>query len=100
MKLKDSVSITDSLFNKTILDMCDYSDNDFQPSELLFFVKDTRYDGDVNNKLSLIIVNKCNGYVVNNDFKFNSLEINDNEIIIYRMEGKNRTKSYYWIKSE
>jgi len=100
MKTKDSYEITNLLFNKTILDMEGYSDNenDFQPSEYLFFVKDTHYEGDLNNKLSLIIICKEDGYVVNNNFKFNSLEVKDNKIIIYRMENNKRKESYYWFK--
>lgn len=100
MKTRDSYEITDLLFNKTILDMDDYGDKDaqLQPSEYLFFVKDTSYDGDLNNKLSLIIICKDNGYVVNNNFKFNSLEIKGNKIIIYSMENNKRKESYYWFK--
>lgn len=54
MKTKDSYEITDLLFNKTILDMEGYSDDEnvFQPSEYLLFVKDTHYEGDLNNKLN------------------------------------------------
>ena len=92
MKLKDSSDITKLLYNKTILD------SDSQPSELLFFVKDTHYDGELDNKLSLIIVVKHSGYVVNNNFKFNSIEISDKKITIYRMEDNKRKESYYWFK--
>jgi hypothetical protein len=100
MKTKDSYEITDLLFNKTILDMEGYSngENEFQPSEYIFFVKDTHYDGDLNNKLSLIIIDKDTGYVVNNNFKFNSLEVIDRKITIYRMENNKRKESYYWFK--
>lgn len=100
MKTKDSGEITNLLFNKTILDMEEFSndENEFQPSEYLFFVKDTSYDGELNNKLSLIIICKKNGYVVNNNFKFNSLEVKDNKITIYRMENNKRKESYYWFK--
>jgi hypothetical protein len=100
MKTKDSCEITDLLFNKTILDMEGYSDgeNDFQPSEYLLFVKDTSYEGDLNNKLSLVIISKYNGYVVNNNFKFNSLEVDGRKIIIYRIENNKRKESYYWFK--
>jgi len=103
MKTKDSYEITDLLFNKTILDMEENSDGEYQPSEYLLFVKDTftsvyHYDGDLNNKLSLIIIDKNTGYVVNNDFKFNSLEVIDKKITIYRMEDNKRKESYYWFK--
>lgn len=100
MKTKDSYEITDLLFNKTVLDMEGYSndENEFQPSEYLLFVKDTHYEGDLNNKLTLIIISKNDGYVVNNNFKFNSLEVNDRKIIIYRMENNKRKKTYFWFK--
>jgi hypothetical protein len=100
MKTKDSYEITDLLFNKTILDMENYTDdeNEFQPSEYILFVKDTHYEGDLNNKLSLIIIDKDTGYVVNNNFKFNSLEIVDRKITIYRIENNKRKESYYWFK--
>jgi len=98
MKTKCSHEITDLLFNRTILDMEGYSKGAIQPSEYIFFVKDTSYDGDLNNKLSLIIVDKDSGYVVNNNLKFNSLEVKDRKIIIYRMENNKRRESYYWFK--
>ena len=98
MKTKDSHEITDLLFNKTILDMEEYDEDGLQPSELMLFVKDTHYEGDLNNKLSLIIIDKNTGYVVNNNFKFNSLEIDGNKIIIYRMVNNKRKESYYWFK--
>ena len=99
MKTKDSTEITDRLFNKTILDMEGYSDNinEFQPSQYLFFVKDIHYEGDLKNKLSLIIIAKDSGYVVNNNFKFNSMEFDDRKIIIYRIENNKRKESYYWF---
>jgi hypothetical protein len=77
--------------------LCSDNEEEFQPSELLLFVKNTDYEGDLNNKLSLIIVDKNSGYVVNNKFKFNSLEINDRKIIIYRMQNNKRKESYYWF---
>jgi len=99
MKTKDSYEITDLLFNKTILDMEGYSNGeDSHPSEYIFFVKDTHYESDLNNKLSLIIIDKDTGYVVNNNFKFNSLEVVDRKIIIYRMVDNKRKESYYWFK--
>jgi len=100
MKTKDSYEITDLLFNKTILDMENYTDdeNEFQPSEYILFVKDTHYEGDLNNKLSLIIIDKDTGYVVNNNFKFNSLEIVDRKITIYIIENNKRKEIYYWFK--
>jgi hypothetical protein len=100
MNTKDSQLITDLLFNKTILDLEQYGSDS---SEYLFFVKDTNsvplggYE-DLNNKLTLIIVCKENGYVVNNNFKFNSLKIEDNKITIYRMVDNKRKESYYWLK--
>lgn len=101
LKTKDSYKITELLFNRTILDMERYSNDEnvvLQPSEYLFFVKDTSYDGDLNNKLSLVIICKDDGYVVNNNIKFNSLEIMENKIIIYRIENNKRKESYYWFK--
>jgi hypothetical protein len=99
LKTKDSYEITDLFFNKTILDMEGYSNGEeIQPSEYIFFVKDTYYDGDLNNKLSLIIIDKDTGYVVNNNFKFNSLEVLDRKITIYRIEDNKRKESYYWFK--
>lgn len=96
MKLKNSEDITEKLFNKTILDMEKPTDS-FYPSEYLFFVKDTSFDNDLNNKLSLIIVDKNNGYVVNNNLKFNSLEIIDNKIVIYSIINNKRNEYIYWI---
>ena len=96
MRVKKVYEITDLLFNKTVLDIED-SEN-FQPSEYILFVKDTSYEGDLNNKLSLIIISKDDGYVVNNNFKFNSLEVIGNKIIIYRIENNKRKESYYWFK--
>jgi GTPase involved in cell partitioning and DNA repair len=84
------------LFNKTILDLPE-STNDLIPSEYLLFVKDTSYEDDLNNKLTLIIINKANGYVVNNNFKFNSIEI-DNKINIYTIINNKRQKSEYLFK--
>ena len=100
MKTKDSDKITDILFNKTILDMDGYSEdkNTLQPSEYLLFVKDTYYDGDLNNKLSLVIISKNDGYVVNNNLKFNSLEIIDNKLIFYTMINSKRKEIHYWFK--
>ena len=100
MKTKDSDKITDILFNKTILDMDGYPEdkNALQPSEYLLFVKDTYYNGDLNNKLSLIIIDKNDGYVVNNNLKFNSLEVIDNKLIFYTMINSKRREIHYWFK--
>jgi len=100
MKLKDSSEITDLLYMKTIWDMefCSDKEEDvLRPSELLLFVKDTHYEGDLHNKLSLIIVDKNSGYVVNNNFKFNSLGLDGRKITIYRMVNNKREESYYWF---
>ena len=64
----------------------------------LTFIEATNNLNDLNNKLSLIIVDKDSGYVVNNNLKFNSLEVKDRKIIIYRMENNKRRESYYWFK--
>jgi hypothetical protein len=99
MKVKDSYKITDLFFNKTILDLDpDLEDDSFEASEYLFFVKDTNYEGDLNNKLTLIIISKDDGYVVNNNLKFNSIELNNNKITIYIMVGNKRKEIYYWLK--
>lgn len=98
MKLKDSTDITEILYNKIVLDMNGEPNENWLPSEYLLFVKDTSYDGDLNNKLSLIIIDAKNGYVVNNDFKFNSIEITDNKITIYRIEKNKRKEHNYWFK--
>ena len=95
MKIKNDIEITEVLFNKTILDM----EFDDDASEYLFYVKDTSsYETDLNNKLSLIIVDKNNGYVVNNDFKFNSIEIKERKIIIYVIVNNKRQEHIYWFK--
>jgi len=99
MKIKDSYDITDMFFNKTILDLDpNVTSVNFSPSEYLFFVKDTSYDGDLNNKLTLIIIDKDTGYVVNNILKFNSILIENKKITIYVMVNNKRTERYYWFK--
>ena len=97
MKFKNADDITDIFFNKTITDMPRPSSN-FQPSEYLFFVKDTSYEGDLDNKMTLIIVDANDGYVVNNNFKFNSIEIDQQKIIIYYMVNNKRNMCNYWFK--
>lgn len=97
MKLKNANDISKILFNKTIKDL-EHDTDDFTASEYLFFVKDTSYDNDLNNKLSLIIVDKETGYVVNNDFKFKALKIKEKEITIYSYMGNKAIKIYYWLK--
>jgi hypothetical protein len=84
MKIKDSVDITSFILNKTFLDMDSKKNTDdaILPSEYIFYVKDTSYDGDLNNKLSLIIIDKKSGYCVNNNLKFNSFEIIDDVVTI------------------
>lgn len=82
--LKNEIDITDVLFNNTILDM-EHKKENFSPSEYLFYVKNSSYDGDLNNKLSLIIIDKNDGYVVNNNFKFNSIEIKEKQLIFIQL---------------
>lgn len=97
MKLKTDSEITKALFGVTILDGDENSPYS-TPSEYWFFVKNT--NDDPKNKLSLIIVDKSSGYVVNNDLKFNSIEIVGDKISIYRIRDNNRLEMVYWIKKE
>jgi hypothetical protein len=97
MKLKTDSEITKALFGITILDG-DGNSPYPTPSEYWFFVKNT--NDDPKNKLSLIIVDKSSGYVVNNDLKFNSIEIVDDKISIYRIRDNKRLEMVYWIKKE
>lgn len=43
---------------------------------------------------------KSSGYVVNNDLKFNSIEIVGDKISIYRIRDNKRLEMVYWIKNE
>jgi hypothetical protein len=89
------------LYNNTFLDIPIIDKSvDWSPSEYLLFVKNTTYDNNIN-KLSLIIVSKTNGYVVNNDFKFNSMIVDGNKYTFYTVDETKttmRTKTEYWVK--
>lgn len=112
MITKSSYEITNLLFNRVILDMevpiyingpgpnGSYDVSSGQPSEYILFVKDNSYyNGDLNNKLSLIIIEKNTGYVVNNNFIFNSLEVNDRKITIYRQESNKLEEFHWWFST-
>jgi len=97
MKIKCDYKVGKFLYGKTFLDLPEPKGN-LIPGEYLLFVKDTSFDGDMNNKLSLIIIYKNNGYCVNNNFKFNSFEVKGNMISIYIIHNNKRREINYWIK--
>ncbi len=96
MKTKDCILLTELFFNKVVWDLI--PDENHEPSSLLFFFKDVSFEGDLENKIAMIIVDADDGYVVNNNFKINSIEINEKEKTIYRMINKKRQSSKYWFK--
>lgn len=96
MVIKSDFEITRTFFGKTILDG-DLNSPYSTPSEYWFFVKKTGHD--LENKFSLVIVDSQSGYVVNNDLRFNSIEIEDRKIKIYRMANGKRSELIYWFKN-
>jgi hypothetical protein len=93
-KFKDSHEITKLLFEKTFLDV----PHEDSASEYMLFVKDmknTPNKVDDNNNLSLVIIDKNSGYVVNNDIPFNSLEMEDSSLKFYKTERKNPFIVFY-----
>ncbi len=98
MKTKNSSEISEQLLNQTFWDLESPTEK-FEPSELILFIKDTAYRGDVKNKLSLIIISQRDGYVVNNNFPFNSLEINERKYTFYYIApNEKRYEICYWLK--
>jgi len=92
MKTKDDIEITNLLFNKLLKDLnTDEVSEMCSISNYILFVKDMSFLGDdLNNKLALIKIHADTGYVVNNNFRFNSLEVIDNKYIFYYMSNNKR----------
>ena len=98
-KFKDSHEITKLLFGKTFSD----TPSEDSASEYMLFVKDmknTPFKVADNNNLSLIIVDKNNGYVVNNDIPFNSLEVEEGLLKFYSMKGNKRYSIDFYKKED
>ncbi len=92
MKYKNSYDITDVLKGRTFGDLSKYKEGGgLESSNYKLFCKDTSYEDENNpNKLSLIIVSMPEEYVVNNNLKFNSLIVENNEYNFYYIHNDKR----------
>jgi hypothetical protein len=77
IRIKDADEIRELIKDKIFAD-CLSSDT-MAPSHYLLFIKDTHYLNEPHNNKTLIIIENDTKYVVNNDMRFNKLEITEKD---------------------
>ena len=100
-KYKDVFVISEMISDKVFDDIIISDINStLSASKILLFAKDIHYLNEPHNKISLIIIDGSN-YVINNDFRFNCLEVVNtekyDEYNFYSIYDNKRSKIQYFL---